>query len=87
MRRRVSGETPTLKEPLSNCVIVRHVPYSSGQYPPAEMEEGSEPLTLMLSPKWASPSMSSQFEIVRDVPPPPLELSSWFSRAETAGCR
>ncbi len=87
MRRRVSGATPTSKEALSNCVIVRHVPDSPDQYILAKFEGDSEPLTLMLSPKCASPSMASQFEMVSDVPPPPLELSCWFTRAETAGCR
>ena len=39
---------------------------------------------LILSPRWASVRMSAQSEIVREVPPPPLEVSSCFSRVETA---
>ena len=42
---------------------------------------------LMLSPSFASVRMSSQSVIVREVPPPPLDVSSWDSRAETAGGR
>lgn len=41
------------------------------------------PLTDMLSPKCASPRISPQSEIVRDVPPPPLEVSSLGSSADT----
>ena len=40
---------------------------------------------LILSPKWASVRMSAQLEIVREVPPPPAAVSSWASRAVTAG--
>lgn len=43
------------------------------------------PLTLMLSPRWASTRISAQFEMVRLVPPPPLEVSSCWARRETAG--
>lgn len=39
----------------------------------------------MLSPKWASVRISSQSEIVSEVPPPPLEEVSRGSRAVTAG--
>jgi hypothetical protein len=42
------------------------------------------PLTLMLSPRCASPRMSSQPEIVNDVPPPPEAVLSSSSRAATA---
>lgn len=68
VRRRVSGETPTLNSVDVKDVIVRHVP-----------------LILMLSPRWASVRISSQSEMVREVPPPPDEVSSWDSRAVTAG--
>lgn len=38
------------------------------------------PLMLMLSPRWASSRISEQFEMVSEVPPPPLALSScWIS--------
>ena len=40
---------------------------------------------LMLSPRWASVRMSAQLLMVREVPPPPEEVSSWDSRAVTAG--
>ena len=43
------------------------------------------PFILILSPKWASVRMSAQLEIVREVPPPPAAVSSWASRAVTAG--
>ena len=68
MRRRVSGETPTLKSDGVKDVMVRQVPFM-----------------LILSPKWASVRMSAQLEIVREVPPPPAAVSSWASRAVTAG--
>lgn len=42
------------------------------------------PLTLMLSPKCASERISSQSEMVSDVPPPPLNEVSRGSRAVTA---
>lgn len=42
------------------------------------------PLTLMLSPRCASPRISSAPEMVSDVPPPPLAESSSFSSLETA---
>ena len=45
------------------------------------------PLMLMLSPRWASERMSAQSLIVREVPPPPEEVASCVSRAETAGWR
>ena len=44
------------------------------------------PFILMLSPKWASVRISAQLDIVREVPPPPAAVSSWASRAVTAGC-
>ena len=68
MRRRVSGETPTLNSDVVKEVMVRQVPF-----------------VLILSPKWASVRMSAQSEIVREVPPPPAAVSSWASRAVTAG--
>ena len=34
------------------------------------------PLTLMLSPRWASVRISAQSVIVKEVPPPPLLVSS-----------
>jgi hypothetical protein len=40
---------------------------------------------LILSPSRASSRISAQLEIVREVPLPPLELSSYGSRAATAG--
>jgi len=43
------------------------------------------PFTLMLSPRWASERISAQSTIVREVPPPPVSVSSCFSRMETAG--
>lgn len=43
------------------------------------------PLMLILSPRWASVRISAQSEIIREVPPPPLDVSSCFSREETAG--
>ncbi len=46
--------------------------------------EGLLPLTLMLSPRVASPKMSCASAIVNDVPPPPLAVVSSSSRAETA---
>ena len=68
MRRRVSGETPTLNSDGVKEVMVRQVPFM-----------------LILSPKWASARMSAHLEIVREVPPPPAAVSSWASRAVTAG--
>jgi len=38
----------------------------------------------MLSPRWQSPRISSQSEIVNDVPPPPDAVLSSSSRDETA---
>lgn len=38
----------------------------------------------MLSPRWQSVRISPQPEIVRLVPPPPLELASCCARRETA---
>jgi hypothetical protein len=70
VRRSVSGATPTLNAPLSNSVIVRHVP-----------------LTDILSPRCASPSMSCASEMVSEVPPPPLDVWSSCSRADTTGRR
>lgn len=66
VRRRVSGEMPTVKEVGVKEVMVRQVP-----------------LMLMLSPRWASSRMEGQ-EMVRDVPPPPAEVSSWGWREVTA---
>ena len=43
------------------------------------------PLMLILSPSFASVRISAQSEIIREVPPPPLDVSSCFSREETAG--
>ena len=43
------------------------------------------PFMLMLSPSFASERMAAQSVMVREVPPPPLVLSSCFSRTETAG--
>lgn len=42
------------------------------------------PFTLMLSPRCASVRMSSQFEMVNDVPPPPVDEVSRGSRDVTA---
>lgn len=42
------------------------------------------PFTLMLSPRWASARISSQFAMVNDVPPPPLDEVSRGSREVTA---
>ena len=47
--------------------------------------EGGAPFILMLSPKWASVSISAQSEIVSEVPPPPAAVSSCTSRRLTAG--
>ena len=43
------------------------------------------PFTAILSPRWASVRISSQSEIVSEVPPPPLAEVSRGSRAVTAG--
>ena len=71
MRRSVSGEMPTTK---ATCFS----------------EAGSKdvmvrqvPLMLILSPSLASSRISAQSEMVREVPPPPAEVSSWGWRAET----
>jgi hypothetical protein len=51
---------------------------------PAPETAAEVPLTLMLSPKCASPKISSQSEIVNDVPPPPDAVLSSASSAATA---
>lgn len=43
-----------------------------------------EPLTEMLSPRWASSRISAALEMVREVPPPPVVVSSWGISEETA---
>jgi hypothetical protein len=85
VRRSVSGAHPILKDDLSNSVTVRHVPVSRQPGRVAVEGEGPGiPLTLMLSPRCASPSMSSHPEMVNDVPPPPDAVLSSSSRAATA---
>lgn len=56
-----------------------------GQFAASESRvDVHRPLTLMLSPRWQSPRMASQSEIVNDVPPPPDAVVSSASRDETA---
>lgn len=40
---------------------------------------------LILSPRWASLRISAQFDIVKEVPPPPADESSRFSKEVMAG--
>lgn len=49
-----------------------------------ERGRSGEPLTEILSPRWASPRISAALVIVREVPPPPVEVSSWGINDETA---
>ncbi len=96
VRRKVSGLTPTLKESLVKDVTVRHVPMNIAyEYESLDMVERGRmmggfygdgvPLMLILSPRWASVRISAQSPMVREVPPPPAEESSCFSRVVTAG--
>lgn len=47
-------------------------------------EGGGRPLTEILSPRWASPRISAASVMVREVPPPPVAVSSWGTNDKTA---